>query len=392
MSPKKKLLFIPADVISNEVSRSFFFAKYLSEQYDLYFLSRFDPQNAYFEKKKRSKLFTLTCFFKSVFTSTQYDKHQKWGYTVVKIPFMSHMVIHRFIGMVRALKMSRSFNRRSLEKIVSKVKPDVIFHADGFDYYPALPHQFTVSDMQDDFDKGNFRDNQYNTEYVRSQLAASKLNFVVSKKAAANLGEVYAQPFVYQPNGVETDIMLDKNETAIAGIRKKYGLEGKFIVSYIGADAWYDKELIRKVSELAKKADPDIHFLIVGNLPPIEADNITMTGPVSKDDSYHYYWVSDAGILFKDSNGSNFLYNSIPLKIIQYGIVNKWFLSPPIAWLEQENFGNVTILKDFSAENIVEKILAAKKNGQPAFDQQWNNYSWNRIVNDIHHRIASIQQ
>ena len=392
MNSKKKLLFIPADVISNEVSRSFFFAKYLSEEYNLYFLSRFDPQNAYFEKKKRSRFFTLSCFFKSVFTTTSYNKHKKWGYTIVRTPFMSHMVIHRFIGMVGALKISRAFNRKSLKRIVDKVKPDVIFHADGFDYYPVLGHHFTVSDMQDDFDKGNFRDNQYNTDYVRNQLAASKLNFVVSKKAAVNLGEIYNQPFIYQPNGVETEIMLKKNETKVNAIRKKYGLEGKYIISYIGADAWYDKELAKKVADLARKADPDIHFLIVGNLPIIESDNITMTGPVSKDDSYNYYWVSDTGILLKDSKGSNFLYNSIPLKIIQYGIINKWFLSPPIAWLEQENFSNVTILKDFTAENIVQKILTAKKSSQPAFDQQWNNYSWERIAKDIYKRIESISQ
>lgn len=388
---KKKVLFIPADVIKNEVSRSFYFARYLSDHYDLYFLTRLDPQNAYFEKKKRSKFFTLSCFIKSVFTRTTYSRHDKWGFSVVRVPFMSHMVIHRILGMVNALKVCRKFNGYYLKKVASATGADIIFHADGFDMYPALNNYVSFSDFQDDFDKGNFRDNDYNRMYVKEQLQKANKNFVVSQNAAQGLSKVYDCDFVYIPNGVEIKAMQKIDRQKLERMKDELRLKGKFVVTYIGADAWYEQKLIREVFDLALKKDPSIHFLIVGNLPVIPSPNASFTGPVSKDDSYYYYWLSDAGILFKDSKGSKFLYNSIPLKIIQYGVTNKWFVSPPIAWLEDGKFTNIELLPEFTPQNIVNTLLEMKKKLQPTFDETWNSYDWQEITGKIHQEIESVK-
>ena len=169
------------------------------------------------------------------------------------------------------------------------------------------------------------------------------------------------------------------------------GLKGKFLISYIGADAWYDKNLCREVFRRLWERDSSIHFLMVGNLPLIQAENVTYTGPVSKESSYFYYRMSDMGILLKDSRGSNFLYNSIPLKIVQYGVVGRWFVSPPIAWLEENRFENVILLEDFSPENIVEKILEIKARGSNrCFDDRWNEYDWQRINDRMLEVLSSI--
>ena len=386
MAAKKKIIFIPADVIMNEVSRSFFFAKYLSEYYDVYFISRKDPQNAYFQDKKPSKFYTLSCFIGSIFTTTKYSKHKRWNYTVVEIPFMSHMIIYRIIGFENALRMCRRFNRYFLNKVAKKLEPDIIFHADGFDLYPTLSEYLNVSDIQDDFDKGNFRDNGYNISYASEQLKISKINFVVSKKAALNLGHTYGSEFNYVPNGVEIDALCNVDFSKVSDVKSSYSLKNKFVISYIGADAWYDKALLKEISKLALEVDPSIHFLIVGNLERFNAPNVSFTGPVSKEESYNYYHSSDVGILFKDSKGSNFLYNSIPLKIIQYGAINKWFVSPPIAWLEEENFNNVKILNEFSARAIIQQILELKSS-KPEIDNSWTSYDWKHIVQGVYEKI-----
>lgn len=387
ISKKKRLLFIPADVIRNEVSRSFYFAKGLSEHFDVYFLSRFDPQSAFFENRKRSKLYTLQCFLKSVFSRFSVKKHQKWSYQVVTAPFMSHMVLHRFIGMVAALKFSRRFNKTVLKYINRKLKPDIIFYSEGFDLYPRLQHVLCASDIQDDFDQGNFRSNSYNIAYLQRQLAGSQVNFVVSEAAARKLGEMYNCKFVFIPNGAEVEAMRAVEESLITKMVDEMGLRGKFLISYIGADAWYDKDLCREVFRQLWERDPSIHFLMVGNLSHIQSENVTYTGPVSKESSYFYYRMSDMGILLKDSQGSNFLYNSIPLKIVQYGVVGRWFVSPPIAWLEENRFENVILLEDFSPGKIVEKILEIKANGSNrCFDDRWNEYDWRQI----NHRILKV--
>lgn len=383
----KKILFIPADVIKTEVSRSFYFARFFSENNDLYFLTRLDPQNAYFENRKVSKFYTFKCFFSSLFSSTQFSKHKVWGFNLVKVPFMSHMVIHRFLGIVNALKLARKFNEIQLKQIAKRIKPDFIFYAEGFDLYPCLEGFKCYSDIQDDFDAGNFRDNEYNRAYAKHNILQAKLNFVVSRQAAKNLGELYNCDFVYVPNGVDISAMMNVEQVWVNELRKRLNLENKYVITYIGADAWYNKELLIKITELLRERDLSIHFVIVGNLPQFEAENVTFTGPVNKDDSYLYYWLSDLGFLIKDSKGSNFLTNSIPLKIVQYGVLGKHFLSPPISWLEEENFKNVTILRNFSAENIVENICRIKEQIDTVIDPAWQAYDWNKIVEDVMDKI-----
>lgn len=391
MNKKKRLLFVPADVIKNEVSRSFYFAKYLADHYDLYFLSRFDPQNAYFESRRVSKWYTLQCFFKSIFTGFSTTPHERWNYKILHVPFMSHMVIYRILGMVAALKIARWFNGMILRKVRTDIKPDYIFYADGFDLYPALDNSVCICDIQDDFDKGNFRDNNYNRNYLKTNLKKSRLNFVVSRNAAKNLGELYGCTFSYLPNGVDSKALYSINNNKVDEIRSQLKISGKYIVSYIGADAWYDIKLVKAVSNLIFQIDSSFHFLIIGNLPAVQAENITMVGPVSKEKSYLYYALSDAGILFKDSIGSKFLYNSVPLKIIQYGILNKKFLSPPIGWLEEETFSNVTLVNEFTAEEIVQALIKTKSNQNVVAEPAWEKYDWRVIGEGLMRQMEHIR-
>lgn len=384
---KKRILFIPADVIKSEVSRSFYFARFFAEENELFFLSRLDPQNAYFEKRKVSKFYTLKCFLYSLITSTRFLRHPKWGYEVIEVPFMSHMVIHRFLGMVKALKLARWFNKIQLERIAKKVKPDFIFYAEGFDLYPCIDGYDCVSDIQDDFDPGNFRDNTYNLEYTSRNILKSKINFVVSRQAAKKFTSLYGGSFEYIPNGVESKVMLGADKSLVKSLRSQLGLDEKFIITYIGADAWYNKDFTVQLAKLSKELDSSLHFLIVGNLSPFKAENVTFVGPVDKEKSILYYWLSDIGILLKDSKGSNFLRNSVPLKIVQYGIIGKQFLSPPIVWLEEEGFNNVRVVKDFFPENIVSNIIALKKDNYNSFDPKWKEYDWNTIVKTVMKKI-----
>lgn len=386
---KKKILFVPADVIKSEVSRSFYFARFFAEQNELFFLSRLDPQNAYFEKQKISKFYTFKCFLFSLVTSTRFSKHPKWAYTIIEVPFMSHMVIHRLLGMVKALKLARWFNKFQLQKIAKKIKPDFIFYAEGFDLYPCLDGYQCFSDIQDDFDPGNFRDNSYNLHYTSMNILRSKMNFVVSKQAARNLGSMYGSDFIYIPNGVESKVMLGVDQSLVDSLKIQLGLEGKFIISYIGADAWYNKNFLIKLAKLANELDRSLHFVIVGNLSPFPSKNVTFIGPVDKEKSILYYWLSNIGVLLKDSKGSNFLRNSVPLKIVQYGIISKQFISPPIVWLEEERFKNVTIINDYTPEVVLSHIIQIKDKSENGYDSKWEEYDWQVIVSSVMKHIEA---
>ena len=380
---KKKLLLIPADGIRNEISRSFFFAKYLSEKFDLYFLDKIDPQNAAFEKVRVNKFYTLKCFLQSAFRKISVQPHSKYPYRLVTSPFLTNMVMYRFIGMTPALKIARTFNKYFLKKVCKRIKPDIIFYADGCDFYPVMDGHNCFIDIQDDFDETDFKNLSYNKSYVSRNMNLSIKRFVVSKAAGKRMEQLFHKEFIYLPNGAEIAELMQVEEHEIEAAREKYALKGKTVLSYIGAEAWVDRNFTVNLLQEALRINSNLHFVIVGNLPSlkdIDLPNTTIVGPVSKAESYKFYHLSDYGIMLKDSKNSNFLINSIPLKLIQYGVLQKKMIVPYINWLDEENFSNVIILHEFTPENI---INSASNSHKAEKEKQWLNYDWKNIVDKL---------
>lgn len=381
----KKLLIIPSDAIRNEMSRSYYFAKYLSKYYQVYQVRWHDVQSLSFENRNNSKLKTFYYWLKSIFTFIRIENHPKENYKWIWIPFMSHMIIYRIMGMDKASVLSRWFNKISLTKICRKIKPDIIFYADGFERFPYLENKgITISDVQDDIDESNFSYTLYHKQYGKENFSKTKKNYIVSKAAATRLGKYYDTEFHYLPNGADFDEMRAINVQKLDKIKNSLGLQNKFVVSFIGGSVWFDPQLADLLFKMALQKDPSIHFIIVGNVTSISEPlpNVTFIGAVDNKESYYYYHLSEIGLLLKPSENSPFLYNSMPLKIIQYSCLNKSIISPLIAWLEDENYSNVKIIKDFSAPLLLETIEDIKNNGISE-DPRWSEYDWKKIVQNI---------
>lgn len=381
-----KILVLPADSIENNISRSFFLAKYLAKENQVYIVRWKDPQSLLFKKKEISKFATLKCFVSSLFQRTRIVESNIDSLYYVYTSRLLFMVIYRFIGMINALRLSRFYNKKILTKIAKRIQPEVVFYTDGFDGQPILNGNWlNVSDVQDDFDPQNFRNNHYQIDYGKKNFSKSDLNFVVSKEAKKKLEQFYHSHFHYIPNGVELYYMKKFDENRVKQI--KSDSKAHYIVSYIGGDAWVDTKFARELFKIAEDKLPNVHFLVVGNLEHIDGANFTYTGGVSKEDVVNYYHASDIGIMLKPSSNSDFLINSVPLKIIQYSILGKPFISPHISWLKEESFDNVRVLADYSPQSLVDSIEKSLKSKTAIYDKKWDSYLWDRIVGNIERRI-----
>ena len=385
---KEKILILPAINIKNGVSRSFYFAKELSRYNDVYVTEWDDPQSAEFDKTiTGNKLYTLKCFLKSFLSKTFIRKHKKYDFNIIKAPKLTLLVIHKILGVVLALKIIRFYNTIILKRLIKKIKPTVLFYADACDFYPAIVKDslIVISDVQDDFSEGNFRDNKYQQQYGMKNFNLTHKNYIVSVAAKKRLSTYYNTQFEYIPNGADFENLRKISAKEINDLRTGLNLDGKLIVSFIGGGLWLDTPFAERLFEETLKRSPNVHFILIGNHDQVKPfANVSNLGRMSNDDTYLYYNLSDVGIFLKDSKNSPFLENSMPLKIIQYSAVNKLVITPYINWLEEEKFNNILLERNFSIDNIInlfDKIHT--KNFTSDFDNKWNHYNWKEIGKNI---------
>ncbi len=124
------------------------------------------------------------------------------------------------------------------------------------------------------------------------------------------------------------------NKKAIAGIKKKYNIEDKKIIGYVGRFFyWHCLDILVEVATTLKKTYNNIHFLLVGdgesrNLlqEQVEAkglsDFFTITGLVDKTEVPKYINTFDIAILPGCPD------YGVPSKLFEYAVANKPIIAP----------------------------------------------------------------
>jgi glycosyltransferase involved in cell wall biosynthesis len=107
------------------------------------------------------------------------------------------------------------------------------------------------------------------------------------------------------PNGIDAEYLNSKSEPE--EVRKRYGVEGKFVVSYIGTHGM--SHALETVLEAAQRLrdDGDIHFLFVGEGAEKERlaaiarerslDNVTFLSEQPRDQLLSFYHASNVGLV-----------------------------------------------------------------------------------------------
>lgn len=390
MNKKLKILFIPADNLSSNVSRSYFIANNLAKHSELYFITWFNHRSVLWEGKKTNHFNTIICFFKSLFRFFDIEqKRENEHFFRVNTSVFVDAIIGRIFGNIFTKKIMRIHNGNSLKRVVKRIKPDVIINADAFYFFPSLNLKsiINIADFQDDTDWIKYNQDfiKYETKYRNKQLTNCNLCYIVSENAIQsvkkNIGDFNYIPL---PNGADFSGLQSNFSKNLSEIKQKYNLENKFIITYIGSDIWLDVDFTYKLFNKIYETNKEIVLLLVGNLPKIELPNIIQIGSVPSIISYHYYQLSDVGILLKDPVNSDFLYNAVPLKMIQYSAVQKPIITFPIKWSEDYSFNNIFHIKSNEINDWVSTILKIKEfKWEKSFNEEWENYDWDVIAQKI---------
>lgn len=391
---KLKILFIPADNIKANISRSYYFAKGLAKYSDLYFLTWNDYRSIEWLGGKKSKLNTIKCFLSSFFVSYKLYKNNNEDFQRVKSSVFIDAIIGRLIGKVNAKKIMRKHNSKSLKKIINKINPDVVFYSDACYFFPAFDNaNFTqVIDIQDDIDWSKLPVNlqEYEKNYRLNQYKKVDIHYIVSKNALENVTKnIGSFPFKVIYNGSDFKEIQKDFSKEINDVKNKLNLHDKYIITHIGSATWVDPVFTEKLFSAIWEKDKSIVLILVGSMKKINLPNVINVGMVSANNSYIYYKLTDLGLLLKDSKNSNFLYNSVPLKNIQYATAEKPVISFPIQWLENEKFNNTRIIKNTDPEKWLIEIQDIRSNFKWSEKDtiQWKKYDWEIICNDMFKEI-----
>lgn len=391
---KLKILFIPADNIKANISRSYYFAKGLAKYSDLYFLTWNDYRSIEWLGGKKSKLNTIKCFLSSFFVSYKLYKNNNEDFQRVKSSVFIDAIIGRLIGRVNAKKIMREHNLKSLKKIINRINPDVVFYSDACYFFPAFDNaSFTqVIDIQDDIDWSKLPVNlqEYEKNYRLNQYKKVDIHYIVSKNALENVTKnIGPFPFKVIYNGSDFKEIQKDFSKEINDIKNKLNLHDKYIITHIGSATWVDPVFTEKLFSSIWEKDKSIVLILVGSMKKINLPNVINVGMVSANNSYIYYRLTDLGLLLKDSKNSNFLYNSVPLKNIQYATAEKPVISFPIQWLENEKFNNTRIIKNTDPEKWLIEIQDIRSNFKWSEKDtiQWKKYDWEIICNDMFKEI-----
>lgn len=174
------------------------------------------------------------------------------------------------------------------------------------------------------------------------------------------------QKILVTPNGINIDEF--NNNSDGREIRKRFGLEGKFIIGYVGVlkKLWG----IHTILESAQKVlcqRKDIHFMLVGQgkaFPEIESfvkdkglgDRFTLTGAVAHSDVPKYISAMDIGLapyeLLEPFYGS-------PMKIFEYMAMGKPVITTPQGQIKDlvEHGENGLLIEPDDSDGLAKAIL-----------------------------------
>lgn len=392
MKKKLKILYLPPDSIQQPISRSYFIKDRLRRDHEVYLLQWNDFKNFYWENQPLTFFHKLTLIWKNFFRRTTVRVSVSYNLHIVHTSLFFDAFINRVLGRQWAKKIMYHYARYQLKRLLKIIQPDVVFHADGFYYSSVLSDKtFNVVDFQDDFSRPL---SEVQRQHLRENLSRADMVTVLSQSHAYSLqqkvGAERLPDVIELPNGVDDEAFCHPStEEASRKIREAYGQEAR-IVSFIGSEVWLDVPLASKVLKGITELPWNVFVVFVGNITPFFTHpRVVFVGGVSPLEANAYYKASDVGLLLKEA-GTDFLYNSIPLKILQYGICGKPVIIPPIAWFEDKSCPNIFMLKPFVAEKIIE---TCRQLLQVPFEKEvetmafWNRYSWTVVVEKVTEEI-----
>ncbi|MBN2406071.1 MAG: glycosyltransferase [Elusimicrobia bacterium] len=289
----------------------------------------------------------------------------------------------------RPLWLLRSFNSFFLNRVIRKLNFDIVINGSYYQFPIRIKNRkfryiYDIADLPASAKKGTM--GHFIEEKVRKEIHVADAVTVISNEMVEYMKEQYGIKAHFVPNGADLERMRSVSDKETADIRKKYGLEGKWVIGYAGyMGGWVNVELVVESFRNIKTMIPEAVLLWIGLSPNFEelkrkyeaADIIFTGGILGNIESY--FNVFDIGLMCH--RVSPMQDKAFHLKIIEYTAAHKIIVSNKLKETRRLNFPNI-IFTDENAKGWTEALLKAKgMRWDPLWNRMVEPYDWKNIVN-----------
>ncbi len=389
-SQKPRLLVIP-HIYADDISiRELEFAQRLTNRFDVYVLKWRDALHVDAKSPfvRRVKQFRVAV---SAALHSQQTAAAVRGFTPVELPVWQPILLHRLFGPARALATCQARNRRALLSVVQTHEITHILYASelfGTDRTQNVRAAFDVVDWFPEHEQSAQR-----LEEIRANFHKIALNmdtvFAVSEPLCEKLArecDVLAQPL---PNGADLAKLRGVPDEKIRALRARLGLEGKFVIGYIGNHGPFTGvDLVVKAFLAARKRLPNAKLLVVGPahcwqslLEANRENDVIAAGGVSPSEIATYFNALDVGVLAQGiTTGTDFAFQ---IKVVEYSACRKLVVSNPLETWKRLAWPNVLLAEPNAATWADAFVKASSLAWQSDWDRFVEPYDWSILSNRI---------
>ena len=380
---KPKLLVIPHVSTDDIKIRTIEFARKLTLDFDVYCLQWKDMIHAddpsVFKKRIKRLFYGLASIFQPFCTKKKSD-----GIIYIKAPYFQPLLLEKLLGVKTAWYLSRTFNSFILGIVCCLFKIDSILLSSLNFYLNTVQNLRKCFDMFDWFDEKSIpqkvlEDNLRHLSYLYQNVDKF---FVVSGALSEKLKAEYNIEPVPIPNGVDLKLFYSVRRESITAVRKRWGLENKFVIGYIGNHGPYTgiDFVLKMFKELYRQMNDAVLFIVgptdCWNKVIAKADltNVVLTGLVDPKEMPAYFHAIDLGILAQEkSPGTEFAFQ---IKMAEYTACKKFVISTPLLVWKQLKWPNIILAE----QNADEWINAIKQARNSKWQKEWDDivipYDW----------------
>jgi len=349
---RPRLLVVPHVYAEDICVREIELARRLTDEFDVYCLSWRDALNM---EGGPSLARRWKQFRRAVGSACAPRKSRPGpdGFTLIEAPVLQSVLLQRIAGRERAEAWARAFNRRTLEAICKEWNiTQLLLAATSFEF-PRIAGLKKYLDVVDWFPEDLMTEEKsaaMRRVFMQNAAAADGV-FAVSEPLCGKLKHdcgIQATPL---PNGADLDALRAVPAQRVAVLRRRLGLENKYVIGYIGNHGSYTGvDFAVKVFERVRMQIPNAALLIVGPaefwralLEAKRDAGVVWTGPVPPAEVAAFFHALDLGILAQEKSLGTEL--AFQIKIVEYTACRKLVVSTPLATWERLAWPNIFLAR-----------------------------------------------
>jgi glycosyltransferase involved in cell wall biosynthesis len=392
-SRKPRLLVVP-HIYAEDISvREIEFARRLTRHFDTYCLAWRDAQHVDGPRSLGRQWRQFRTALGSALAPTRL-RREAGEVTYVRARVWQPLLLQRFTGVRRALELCQSANARTLERIVRKFEIGYVLLAGANIRLPKIAGVHGFFDVVDWFAEDVLppEKSALEREKVCRAAAGAEGVFAVSEPLAEKLEADCGIRAVLLPNGADLTNLRSVPADRVVELRRRLGLEGKFVVGYVGnLGSYTGVDFLLEAFRALRPRIPEAALLLVGpaeywrrRIEAARGEGVVWTGPVAPREVPAYFHALDVGVLAQEK--TLFTELAFQIKVVEYTACRKFVVSTPLLTWERLAWPNV-FLAGLRVEAWVDALLRARRSEwRPEWDALVAPYDWNTLAD----RIASV--